>query len=297
MRTSHAEPAPLGQPTFALSPAACLFNLIEAFVEAVTVDQKIIDRLCRRLQEIGAAHGEGVKAELGGHAVQEGFEGKADIDRAVPAHRAAGWRIGQNAGAVIAHIVECVDGIQERAGIEDGDDAIAAEGAAALHGFAFGGGETPVLCHADLERHLLFGPAPVGDEGFLAAGNEPHPPAGGARQQGADDLDIEGLGARAEAAADMRFDDADTRLVHVQAARQHQVDIKRHLGRAMNRQVIAQRIIGGQRGVGFGLHLAHFGAMKTLFTHQIGLGKAVIDLAQIIDHVALDIAGPLGMQC
>ena len=90
-----------------------------------------------------------------------------------------------------------------------------------------------------------------------------------------------------------RLDDADLRLVHLEAARQHQVHVERHLRAAPHGQAVALRVEIGQRRVHLGLRLAHFGGMKGVLDHGRGLGEGFVDLAEIEEHVALDVARAL----
>ena len=96
--------------------------------------------------------------------VEQAFEGVARVDRAVAAHRAAGRRVGVDAVAVVFHRRDVVEAVQQRAGIEDGDDAVAGVGAAALHHLAVAGGDAAVLAHAELQPNVGLGPAAMGEE-------------------------------------------------------------------------------------------------------------------------------------
>ena len=223
------------------------------------------------------------------HLVEQALEGEADIDGAVAAERAARRRVGQHALAEIFHVVEIVDRVQHRAGIEDGDDAVARMGAAALDAFAFDAGDAAVLAHADLELDVGLRPAAMGDEGLLAVDHDAHAAADLAGEQRRDQFDIERLGAAAEAAADMRLDHADARHVHVEDLRQHQVHVIRHLGRGMHGDAVAHRVVVGDRGVHLHLVLAHLGAVVGAFAHQIGRRKRRFDIAELEQNVALDI--------
>ena len=154
------------------------------------------------LQEIGAPHGERIEAQLARHLVEQALEGEAHVDRAVAAEGAAGRRVGEHALADVFDVVQVVDGVQHRAGIEDRDHAVAGMRAAALDAFAFDRGDAAVLAHADLQADVGLRPAAMGDEGLLAVDHDAHGAAGLARQQRGDQLDVERLGAAAEAAAD-----------------------------------------------------------------------------------------------
>ena len=121
------------------------------------------------------------------------------------------------------------------------------------------------------------------------------PPALRAQQRG-DQLDVERLGAAAEAAADMRLDHADARHVHVEDLRQHQVHVVRHLRRGMHRHAVALGVVVGDRGVHLHLVLADLGAVVGALAHEVGLREALRHAAELEQHVALDVAGLLGVQ-
>ena len=161
--------------------------------------------------------------------------------------------------------------------------------AAALDAFAFDGGDAAVLAHAELEPDIGFRPAAMGDEGLLAVDHHAHAAAGLARQKRGDQLDIERLGAAAEAAADMRLDHADARHVHAEDLRQHQVHVIRHLRRGMHGDAVALGVVVGDRRVHLHLVLAHFGAVIGALAHQIGGSEGRFDVAELEIDVALDI--------
>ncbi len=168
--------------------------------------------------------------------------------------------------------------------------------AAALDRFAFDAGDAAVLLHADLELDVGLRPAAMGDEGFLAVDDGAHDAAGLAGEQRGDQFDIQRLGAAAEAAADMRLDHADARHVHAENVGQHQVHVIGHLGRGMHGHAVAHRVVVGDRGVHLHLHLADFRAVIDALAHQIGIGEGLLDIAELEEHVAFEIAGPLFVQ-
>src|SRR5665811_356239 len=105
--------------TASSAPAAGALDAVEAFRQSVTVDHQVIHGACRRLQQIGAPHGEGVEPQLAGHAVEQIFEGMARVDRTVPAHGAAGRQIGVDPVTVVLDRGNIVEALQQRAGIEN----------------------------------------------------------------------------------------------------------------------------------------------------------------------------------
>ena len=76
----------------------------------------------------------------------------------------------------------------------------------------------------------------MGEEVLLAGQPHQHLAGGGAGEQRGDDLEIQHLDSGAEAAADEWLDDADTRGVHLQASRQHQVQVIADLRDALHCQ-------------------------------------------------------------
>jgi len=102
-----------------------------------------------------------------------------------------------------------VNAVQERPGIKNGDNAIAAIGAAGLFGRGGAGGDPALPRHADFNPYKGAWPAAMGEEGLLAAEFQAHLAAGGAGQQAGDDLEIERFGAGAKAAADKGLDHPD----------------------------------------------------------------------------------------
>ena len=89
------------------------------------------------LQQIGAPHRERIEPQLARHLVEQALEGEAHVDGAVAAEGAAGRRVGEHALADILDVVQVVDGVQHRAGIEDRHHAVARVRAAALVALAF----------------------------------------------------------------------------------------------------------------------------------------------------------------
>ena len=163
--------------------------------------------------------------------------------------------------------------------------------AAALVAFALYGGDRAVLAHPELETDVGLRPAAMGDEGLLAVDHHAHAAAGLAREQRGDELDVERLGAAAEAAADMRLDHADARHVHVEDLRQHEMDVVRHLRAGVHGHALAHGVVFGDRGVHLHLVLAHLGAVVAALAHEIGRREALLHAAELEQHVALDVVG------
>ena len=281
----------LRQLALARGPAALALDPVDAFRQAVARHHEIVVGEGRRDEIIGAPHRQRIEAELGRHLVEQALEGEADVDRAVAAEGAAGRRVGERAPADVLDVVQVVDGVEHRAGIEDRHHAVARMGAAALVAFALDRGDAAVAAQTELEPDVGLGPAAMGDEGLLAVHHHAHGAAGTARQQRGDQLDVEGLGAAAEAAADMRLDHADARHVHVEDLRQHQVHVIRHLGAGMHGHAVALDVVVGDRGVHLHLVLADLGAVVAPFAHQVGFGETLLDIAKLEQHVALDVVG------
>src|SRR5260221_2818758 len=162
----------------ARTPAARLLDPVHALRQAVAVHHQVVVGERRRGQIVRAPHRQRIKSELARHLVEQALEGEADVDGAVAAERAARRRVGEDALADIFDVVQVVDGVEHRAGIENRHDAVAGMRAAALVAFALDGGDLAVLAHAELEADvglrsasMLFGrcawmllaPPPIAD--------------------------------------------------------------------------------------------------------------------------------------
>jgi len=73
------------------------------------------------------------------------------------------------------------------------------------------------------------------------------------------------------------------------------MDVVRHLGAGVHGHALALGVVIRDRGVHLHLVLADLGAVIGAFAHQIGLGKPLLDAAELEQHVALDIAGLVRM--
>jgi hypothetical protein len=85
-----------------------------------------------------------------------------------------GGSVGIDAVAVVLDRRHVVEAVEQRAGVEDGDQAVAAIGAAALHHLGFAGGDAAVALQAELDADLAFRPAAMGEEGLLAGLQQAH---------------------------------------------------------------------------------------------------------------------------
>ena len=81
----------------------------------------------------------------------------------------AGRRVGQYPDALKARRYDVVEAVDHGAGVQDGYDAIATVGAAALLHSEIHGGDGAVCLHADLHLDLALGAAAMGDEGLFPA--------------------------------------------------------------------------------------------------------------------------------
>ncbi len=274
----------------ALMPGTGSFHAIEALPEPVAVDHEVIGCAGRGLEQVGAAYCERIEMQLACHAVEQHFKGMTHIDCAVPAHRAARRQVGVHPIAVIFHRGNIVQTLQQCAGIENSDDAVASVGPAALHDFAFAGGHATVLLHPELQVGRRLRPAAMGQEALLAREFHQHLALRCARQQRRYDLEIENLDARTETAADEWLNEPDVRLVHLQAARQHEVQVVGDLRHALHGQAAGQRVEVRERGMQFHLRMIDFGAVDRRLAHQIGRCEACGDIAKDVVYRALDVA-------
>src|SRR5262249_34128001 len=138
----------------ARSPAARLLDPVHALRQAVAVHHQVVVGKGRRGEVVRAPHRQRIKSELARHLVEQALEGEADVDGAVAAERAARRRVGEHALADVFDVVQVVDGIKHRAGIENRHDAVAGMRAAALVALALDGGDLAVPAHAELEADV-----------------------------------------------------------------------------------------------------------------------------------------------
>ena len=115
----------------------------------------------------------------------------------------------------------------------------------------------------------------MGDEGFLAGQLHQHFAGRGAREQRGDDLEIQHLDAGAEAAADERLDHADARGIHLQALRQHEMQVVADLRHRLHGQPPGHRIEFGKARMRLDLRVVDLGAAEFFLAHQIGRGKTL----------------------
>ena len=99
------------------------------------------------------------------------------------------------------------------------------------------------------------------------------------------------LDARPETAADERLDHADARGIHLQALREHEVQVIADLRHGLHRETAGRRIVFGKAGVRLDLRVVDLGAAELLLAHQIGGGKTLRDIAERMMDVAFEIAG------
>ncbi len=131
----------------------------------------------------------------------------------------------------------------------------------------------------------------MGEDGFLARELHAHGAAGGAREQGDDDLEIERLDARAEAAADVGLDDAHAGGVHAEALGDAQVHVVGHHAHGVQGEVVARGVVAGHRRVRLHLGVGHLGRVVGLLADQVGGGEALRGVAELVVHLTLDVAG------
>ncbi len=63
----------------------------------------------------------------------------------------------------------------------------------------------------------------------------------------------------------------------------------------MHGHAVALAVVVGDRGVHLHLVLAHLGAVVARLAHEVGLGKALPDAAQLEQDIALDVARTVRM--
>ena len=136
----------------------------------------------------------------------------------------------------------------------------------------------------------------MSQEVLLAGEPHQHLAGRGTREQRGDDFKVEHLDAGAEAAADEWFDHANARRIHFQAARQHQVQVITDLGDALRGEAPANRIVIDKAGMRLDLRVIELGATDRFLAHQIGRCETCRNVAELVVHLAFDVAGLVGVQ-
>ena len=296
MRAGHAQAAPRRQLAAARVPAGGPLHRVQTLRQAVGVDLQVVERAVRRLDQVGTAQRERVEPEPGRHFVEQRLDREAHVHRSVAAHRAARRQVGVDPVTAIAHSAHLVERVQQGAGVQDGDQAIAAVGSAALGHFRIQRRDRAAALQSDLEPDLGVGPAAMGEKHLFARQLQLYGAARGARQGRRDHLEVERLDAVAEAAADERLDDAHLRAVDAERLRQHQVKVVRNLADGVHGQAFALGLPVRQGGVEFDLAVRDLGAFIAAFEHQVGAGEAGFDIAELLLDLSLQVAGPVVVQ-
>ena len=230
VRAGHPEPAAGRQPPAPLAPAARRLHPVEALGKAVAVHEEVVRGDRRRVDEFARRTAKGSSPSSAAISSSRASNAKRTLDPCRGPHRPARGGVGEHPAPAVADVLEVVERVEERARVEDGDDPVSGIGAAALHGLALDPGDAAVAPEPELQTHRLLGTPPVGEEGLLAGGHEAHRTARLAGEEGADDLDVEGLGAAAEAAPDVRLDHPNPRLLQVEASARASGDVARGPG-------------------------------------------------------------------
>ena len=134
------------------------------------------------------------------------------------------------------------------------------------------------------------------EEGILARQLDLDRAAGGTCQTPGDHLEVQRLDAVAESAADEGLDDADRRAVQPQRLRQHQVQVVGHLRDRVQRELLALGVPLRNGGIELDLAVRDLGAVEFALHHEVGRGKASVDVAEILLDAALDVAGLVVVQ-
>ena len=277
-------------------PAGGFLDPVEAGGDSVRVDLQVVDRAVRRNDQVGAAHGERVEPDLRGHDVEQRFERMPRIHRAVPAHRAARGRVGVHAISAIPDGRHQIQRMEQRAGVENRDQAVAAVRAATLDDLAVDGGDLARFFHAELQADVGLGPPAVGEKPVLARKLGLYGTAGGACEGAGHHLEVERLDPMAESAADERLHHANARAVHAEALGKREMQVVRHLRHRMRGQAILLRLVFGDRGIELDLPVRDLGVVKRLLADKVRGGESRVDIAEHLIDFAFDVAGLLVVQ-
>src|SRR6476646_9414468 len=156
------------QLTSASAPTTFALDPVQTFRQTVRVHHQIVVRKGRRRQEVGTAYDERIEPQLSRHLVEEAFEGKTDVDGSMTAEGTTRRRVGKNATARVLDIVQVIDRVKHRAGIQDRHHAITRVRTATLIAIAFDRSDASILAQADLQADVSLRPPAMRDESLLA---------------------------------------------------------------------------------------------------------------------------------
>ena len=271
-------------------------HLVDAFGVAVTVHHQVVDGHGGRFQQVDPPDVYRVHAQFLGHHVHHALEGEAHVHGAMTAHGAVGRGVGEHAQAMVADIGNMIDGVEQRARVEDGDDAVASIGPAPLHHLR----RDRLNAAIPRDPHLELGPggrpAAVGQKHFLPAQHHIHRRLGLAGQQPAYQLIGHCLGLAAEPTAHHRLDQANLAHVQLHHRGDGHVHVIGHLRRAPDVQPLVERIPAGHGGVGFHLGVGHLWGMEAVLQDHIAGRETRLHVPKLGVNLALDIAFAFFMQ-
>src|ERR1700674_2996152 len=225
-----AQAAALRQLALALFPTRARNNFFDALGQSVTLHAETVHRDARRLEQIALTNLGGIHSHLGCKFVQLRFEGESYIHGAVAAHRSANRLVGQDAVAVILNVGDVVQRAQQRAGIENGYDAIGAIGSAILHDSCLDGGDAAVVGDSSLEIDNRAGASAVRPEDFFAGVGNFHWGKRFSCRNRCDYFEWDDFTFTAKASAYQRLDDANLRHRHFEHQGQLVLQVVRNLG-------------------------------------------------------------------
>ena len=291
---SQSQSPSLAQLAFALLPSGAFNHLLNRFRQAIALHAQAVDGDTGWLEQIAAPNLGRINAQLGANLIELRLEGKAHIDRAVPAHGSACRLVGQHAIAVVLNVGNVVQGAQQRARIKNSDDAIRTVRATVLHHAGFDCGDAAVVLHGGLEINNRARTAAVGPEDLLARVGDLHRSAGSPCRDRSDDFQRDHFALAAKSATDQRLDHPDLRHRHLEHQRELVLQVVRHLrggphGQTAQVSGVRIELKRCQRGMRLHGSVGNLVGNEPAFRHVIRFPKGLLGIAENMVVIFFDV--------
>src|SRR6476659_7311589 len=120
------------------------------------------------------------------------------------AHGAARREIGINAITIVLDRGNVIEAMEQRAGVQNCNDAVTGVGTASLHDFAFACGCAPISFHPEFQPDTGLRAGAVSDESLLTGKLHHHFAAAGTGEKRSDDFEIQRFNAGTKTTTDER---------------------------------------------------------------------------------------------
>ncbi len=275
----------------------CIIHQRQALIETVAAIFDVVaflragrDHRVAGMHDIALTELDRVHAEPPRQLVHRRFNREIGLRQAVAAEGAARHGVGVDRIAVDLFVVAAIDGEAFAAGVIENGEAVIAVGAGVGDDVHLHGGQVAVAPRSDLDAYPHRVPRRRADELFLAGEFELDRLAGFEHGERDDILDQHFL-LGAEAAADALAEHADLCRIEIEQRGQRPPREERRLGARPHIEPL-RLVEPADRAVRFQMRVLDAVRQISAFVHDIGLGKSLLDVADI----AVDLAGDVALR-